>query len=155
MEESVSLLGQIRHQFGGKAQDVRSYSPLPLAYLGDAVYDLIIRSVLVGQANRPVNELNQRAEAYVNAKAQSRLMERILDCLTEEEAAVYRRGRNAHPRSAARNASWKDYREATGLEALIGYLYLTERVSRILELVKAGIEKSGEKEIPWTQNTAP
>lgn len=145
MEEGVrgGLLAQIRECFPGKCQDVRSYSPLTLAYIGDAFYDLIIRTVLVERANRPVRDLHRNAVQYVSAGAQAGIIEALKDRLTEEEAAVYRRGRNAKPHTKAKNASLEDYLKATGFEAVLGYLYLTDNGERALELVREGLAAVG------------
>lgn len=143
MEESISLLGQIREAFACKEKDVRSYSPLTLAYIGDVVYELIIRSVVVERANRSANELHGRTIQFVRAETQARMIAALLERLTDEEEAVYKRGRNAKSCTTAKNASIADYRKATGLEALIGYLYLTEQMDRALELVRLGIEAAG------------
>ena len=105
MEESISLLGQIKETFSCKEQDVRAYSPLALAYIGDAIYDLVIRSVVVGRANRSANDLHKKATHYVKAQAQARMIEVLLEELTEEEEAVYKRGRNAKSYTVAKNAS--------------------------------------------------
>ena len=141
MEEGISLAGQIRQVFQCRGTDIRTYSPLTLAYIGDSVYELIIRSILVEEGNRSVNVLNKRAVKYVNAQAQAKMVIGLIPELTEEELDVYKRGRNAKPRSTAKNASLKEYHNATGYEALIGYLYLTEQTDRILKLVKAGMDK--------------
>ncbi len=133
------LLEQIKESFPGKQADIRSYSPLTLAYIGDAVYDLIIRTVVVERANRPVNELHRITVRYVSAGAQSKIAEALADRFTEEERAVYRRGRNSKPHTTAKNASTKDYLQATGFEAVLGYLYLADDMPRVLELVKEGI----------------
>ncbi len=143
MEAGVSILEQVRDTFGCRQPDVRSYSPLALAYMGDAVYDLIIRTVVVEQGNRAANLLHRGAVRYVNAGAQASVIEALQDVLTQEEEAVYRRGRNAKSHTAAKNASIEEYRKATGLEALIGYLYLSDRLERILELVRLGLERTG------------
>lgn len=127
----------------GRSADLRMYSPLTLAYIGDAVYDLIIRTVVVERGNRPANLLHRSTIRYVNAAAQAAVAEAIADMLTDEEAAVYRRGRNTKSNTSAKNASIEDYRKATGLEALVGYLYLSDRFDRILELVRSGLEKAG------------
>lgn len=140
MEESLSLLGRIKEQFSCKETDVRGYSPLTLAYVGDCVYDLIIRTVVVERANRSANDLHKKTVQYVKAQTQARMIEILLPSLTEEEEAVYRRGRNAKSYTVAKNASVGDYRKATGLEALIGYLYLMDRMDRTLELVDSGIK---------------
>lgn len=108
--------------------------------MGDCVYDLIIRTVVVERANRSANDLHKKTVQYVKAQTQARMIEILLPSLTEEEEAVYRRGRNAKSYTVAKNASVGDYRKATGLEALIGYLYLMDRMDRALELVDSGIK---------------
>ena len=142
MEESVSMLLQIKKVFSCKDADVRSFSPLTLAYIGDAVYDLIIRTVVVERGNKAANLLHRHAVKYVNAGAQAAIIEALSEVLTQEELAVYKRGRNAKSHTAAKNASIEDYRKATGMEALIGYLYLSDRFERILELITLGLEKA-------------
>ncbi|MBO5335633.1 MAG: ribonuclease III [Lachnospiraceae bacterium] len=143
MEESLSLLEQIKQAFDCKEQDVRAYSPLTLAYIGDGIYDLVIRSVIVERANRSANDLHKKATRYVKAEAQAKMILALMEELTEEEEAVYKRGRNAKSYTVAKNASMADYRKATGFEALMGFLYLTGQVDRLLYLVKKGIELSG------------
>ena len=143
MEESLSLLEKIKQVFGCKEQDVRAYSPLALAYIGDAIYDLVIRSVLVERANRSPNDLHKKATRYVKAEAQAKMIVALLEELTEEETAVYKRGRNAKSYTMAKNASMSDYRKATGFEAMMGYLYLTNQTERMLFLVKRGMELAG------------
>lgn len=120
-------------------KDLRTYSPLTLAYIGDGVYELVIRTVLVKKGNCPVNQLHRKASSLVKAGTQSSMMEVIEPMLTEEEHSVYRRGRNAHSPTMAKHATMADYRRATGFEALMGYLYLKDDFSRIIELVRAGI----------------
>ncbi|MCI8463341.1 MAG: ribonuclease III [Lachnospiraceae bacterium] len=145
MEDGIgySLLKDILKTFQGKQKDIRTYSPLTLAYIGDAVYDLIIRTVVVEKANRPASQLHHLTIGYVSATAQSRIVQALEDSFTEEEQAVYRRGKNAKPHTTAKNASGADYMRATGLEAVIGYLYLTDRMDRGLELVEKGIRQAG------------
>ncbi|MBQ8596216.1 MAG: ribonuclease III [Lachnospiraceae bacterium] len=143
MEESVSLLSLIKKSFDLKEVDIRTYSPLTLAYIGDAVYDLIIRTVVVERGNTSANKLHKQAIEYVKAPAQAKLIEAIQEELTEEEAGIYRRGKNAKPYTMAKNATMNEYKKATGLEALVGYLYLTDRVERILELLQIGLHKTG------------
>lgn len=140
MEENLSILCEIKRCFNCREQDIRAYSPLTLAYMGDAVYDLIIRTVVVERANRAANQLHKTAIRYVKAETQARMIEVLLEYLTPEEEAVYKRGRNAKSYTTAKNATVGDYRKATGLEALIGFLYLNDRTDRVLELVKKGIE---------------
>ena len=143
MEESLSLLGQIKQVFECKEQDVRAYSPLTLAYIGDAIYDLIIRSVVVERGNRAANDLHKRTTRYVKAEAQAKMIVALQEELTEEEEAVYKRGRNAKSYTSAKNATIGDYRKATGFEALMGFLYLTDQMDRLLYLVRKGIELAG------------
>lgn len=148
MEEGINrekpgLLEEIRAAFPQKEVDIRTYSPLTLAYIGDAVYDLIIRTVVVSSANRPANDLHHITVRYVNAGAQARIMEALLPSLTEEEQSVFRRGKNAKPHTTAKNASVADYMKATGFEAVIGYLYLKDDCERALELVRTGLQAAG------------
>ena len=143
MEKSVDGLYGIKEIFDCKEQDIRSFSPLTLAYIGDAVYDLVIRTIVVERGNKAANVLHKTTVKYVNAAAQAAIIQAVLDVMTEEELAVYMRGRNAKSNTMAKNASVEDYRKATGMEALIGYLYLSNRFHRVLELVKLGMEKAG------------
>lgn len=136
MDESIKKLKEL---FSLKEQDLRSFSPLTLAYLGDAVYEVVIRTVLVMRGNCPVNRLHNRASNLVKASAQSGMMEKLEPMLTEEELSVYKRGRNAHSPTMAKHASMSDYRRATGFEALMGYLYLKEDFDRMLMLIRVGI----------------
>ena len=131
---------QLKELFHLEDQDLRSYSPLTLAYIGDGVYELIIRTILVKKGNCPVNRLHKKASSLVKAGAQSAIMEVIEEELTPEELSVYRRGRNAHSPTMAKHATMADYRRATGFEALMGYLYLADRVDRILELTVLGLD---------------
>ncbi len=139
MEKSVNLLRQIEEAFACKEEDIRTYSPLTLAYIGDCIYDVIIRTVVVERGNRSVNQLHKTVVRYVNAGTQARMIEALQEYLTEEEQGIYRRGRNAKSSSTAKNASVTDYRKATGMEALLGYLYLKDEMGRAIELVKRGI----------------
>lgn len=143
MEEGLSLLEQIRRCFPGKAVDIRTYSPLAMAYIGDAIYDLVIRTVVVERGNRPANDLHRHATQYVNACSQARMIEALKDVLTQEETDIYHWGRNAKFNTKAKNATVKEYRRATGMEALMGYLYLTGHTERLLELVREGINRIG------------
>lgn len=140
MEESLTLLTKIKKEFACGEVDIRTYSPPALAFMGDCVFEIIIRSIVVGRGNRQAAGLHKTKSAVVNAKVQARMIEALMDELTEEERAVYKRGRNAKPHSVAKNASVNDYRKATGLEALYGYLYLCNQEERILELTRRGLE---------------
>lgn len=143
MEESVTILEAIKGKFGCKEVDIRTYSPLTLAYIGDAIYDLVIRTVVVERANKPPNNLHKTVIRYVNARTQAQMIEALEEELTSEEEAVYHRGRNAKSYTAAKNATIAEYRKATGLEALFGYLYLQGRMDRLLDLVQAAFDKLG------------
>jgi len=129
----------MRRKFEMKEVNIDSYSPLTLAYIGDSVYDLIIKSLVINGGNKQVKKLHQETSQMVQASAQSEMMRAIQEILTEEEHAIYRRGRNAKSVSPARNQSLTDYRRATGFEALIGWLYLRNDWKRIIDLVKTGL----------------
>ena len=140
-------LAYLKETFELEYQDIRTYSPLTLAYIGDAIYELVIRTILVEKGNAQVNKLHKRASRLVKASAQSAMIEKLKPYLTEEEMGVFKRGRNAKAATMAKNATMSDYRRATGFEALMGYLYLTEQWERMLELMKTGIrevEQDGE-----------
>lgn len=143
MDEGITLLTKIKNEFQCKDTDIRTYSPLTLAFLGDCIYDIIIRTIIVAKGNRTVNGLHKKKSYLVNAKAQKELIESIGDLLTEEEEDIYRRGRNAKSYTTAKNASVSDYRKATGFEALLGYLFLKDDMDRILYLTREGLERIG------------
>lgn len=142
MEED--LIGYFKTKMELPHRDIRSYSPLALAYIGDAVYDLLIRTEVVAQGNIPVNRYHKQVSAIVKAEAQAELVHLLLEELTEEEKDIYKRGRNANSYTKAKNASLGEYHRATGFEALIGYLYLTEQYARITELLQIGRRKQEE-----------
>lgn len=146
MEESVSVLQRkFRETFGIGPLDLRNYSPLTLAYIGDAAYELVIRSIIVEQGNAPVNKLHKRSSRLVKAKTQAEAAAKLMDVFTEEELAIYKRGRNARSHTMAKNAEMTDYRMATGFEAVMGYLHLKQDYERMVTLVSLGIgDKLGE-----------
>ena len=117
-----------------------NYSPLVLAFIGDSVFETAVRTLLVLRGQRPVNVLNRLKNQYVKAHAQALMAEAVSGMLTEKEAAVLRRGRNAKSYTMAKNATVTDYRYATGFEALVGYLHLTGQTERLLELIAKGID---------------
>ena len=129
-----------------KEVEAREYSPLALAYLGDAVYELAIRTFVMNHGNTQVNKMHKKTAGLVKAEAQANFYKVLEEELTEEEKAVYRRGRNAKSVTKAKHATMKDYRMATGFEALMGYLYLTEQMERMAELLGHGLKKLGELE---------
>lgn len=142
MEESViSIIGFLKKELELPDQDVRTYSPLTLAFIGDGIYDIVIRTIIVENGNAPVNKLHKRVSSLVKAPAQMEIFHKIEEHLTEEELAVYKRGRNAKSFTSAKNASITEYRIATGFEALMGYLYLTDRFKRLVELIKLGLNE--------------
>ena len=119
-------------------------SSLALAFVGDGVYDLLIREQLVCRGNRPVKDLNTEKVSIVRCQAQAALAAKIEPLLTEEEADVLRRGRNAHVSHAPKSATMAEYHAATAFEALLGYLYLSDRTDRILFL----LSQSAGSELP-------
>lgn len=139
MEES--LVQKLKKEFQCKEVDIRTYSPLSLAFIGDCIYDLIIRTVVVERGNCGVNSLHKTKSGLVKAETQAAMGDALQEDLTEEERIIYRRGRNAKSYTTAKNASIGDYHKATALEALFGYLYLTDDVDRIIELTKLGLKK--------------
>lgn len=142
MEKSIdSFVEYLKQEFELEDKDLRTYSPLTLAYIGDSIYDLVIRTMLVKKGNCQPNKLHHRASALVKASAQAEMIERLMPYLTEEEVHIYKRGRNAKSYTMAKNATMLDYRKATGFEALIGYLYLAEDTRRMIELIKMGLDK--------------
>lgn len=120
-------------------ENPKLYSPLTLAYLGDAVYELCARQWVLSQGNRPVNELHKMGVELVKADAQSAALAKLEGLLSEEELSVYKRGRNANTNSSPKHANLADYRRATGLEALFGYLYLKGESQRIQQLFALAI----------------
>ncbi len=140
---AAGLNDYLNSKFGIEAKDIRTYSPLTLAYIGDAIFDVIIRSILVNKGNTAVNKLHVRASKVVKAPTQAAIVAAVMDELSEEEADIYRRGRNSKPHTKAKNATTMDYLEATGFEAVMGYLYLTDNMDRACEIVKMGIERIG------------
>lgn len=132
----------IKEQFQIRDVDVRTYSPLALAYIGDGIFDLVIRTIIVGKGNTKASQLHYQTSHIVKAQSQAMMITALEEELTEEEADVYRRGRNAKSPTMAKNATMADYRKATGFEALMGYLYLTDRFDRVVELTKLGLERA-------------
>ena len=122
------------------AQDLNKISMLGLAHIGDGVYELLVRSMLCAEGHLAIQDLHRETVRFVNATAQARAMEKILPLLTEEENAVYRRGRNAKVHGIPPKSSVAEYHSATGLEALFGWLYLLGRRERLSELFTRIVE---------------
>ena len=131
--------------------EAKQYSPLTLAFLGDAVYSLLVREMLLKTANQPTNKLHKDSIKLVNANCQAEMIKKVLTELTDEEEIIFKRGRNAHSGHVPKNQSDADYRYATGLETLYGYLYLIGDFSRIMYIfnISTGeeyLEKSKNKD---------
>ena len=120
--------------------EINTLSPLTLAFLGDSVYEMFIRTKILSGGNRPANELHKIAVGYVKAKAQANAAHKIFDMLTEEELTIYKRGRNTNIHTVPKNADMADYRHATALETLIGYLYLKGDNERLLQLLNVAFD---------------
>lgn len=121
-------------RFSDNEVNPKQLSPLNLAFIGDCIYEIMVREKLVCTANRPVNDLHRESVKYVSAKAQTEAFHRIEQMLTDEETAVFKRGRNAKVGHNPKSASQGEYHTATGVETLFGYLYLTEQTARLKEL---------------------
>ena len=136
------ILLTVNEIFNSKEVRPNEYSPLALAFIGDSVFDLVIKSVIVEKANCQVNKLQNKTSKIVRATTQALIADALKNTLTEEETNIYRRGRNAKPYTKAKNASYSEYCKATGLEALTGYLYLKGETERLVSLIKTGLEKA-------------
>lgn len=146
MEESIKredLVSMLDAAFQLPEKDWSQYSALTLAFIGDGVYDLIIRTILVKRADIQGQKLHRMKSSVVKAETQAETIHAILPLLTPEEASVFRRGHNAKPTNNAKNASREEYLDATGFEALVGYLYLQRRYERLLELIQKGLWDKG------------
>lgn len=150
MEESLN--SKIRNCFNLTAEaDIRTVNPLTLAYIGDCIYEMVMRTVMTAEHNTKAGQLHRMTTKYVKADAQSEMMKTLEPVLTEEELAVFHRGRNAKSGSSAKNADIGSYRRATGFEAVMGYLYLTEQVDRMLELIKLAYDNYTPSENEGTE----
>lgn len=119
------------------------YSPLVLAYIGDGVYELFVRSKVIEEnENMPAHKLHKTVIKYVNASAQAKSITEISEYLTDDETAVYKRGRNAKSYTNPKNADIGDYRKATGFEALVGYLYLLGEKERVNEIMGMAYDRA-------------
>lgn len=139
---SKNILNCLEDVFSLDEKNITKYSALQLAYLGDAFYEILIRTLVAKTTEGAVKNFHSKGASFVNAKAQATLISYILDELDEKETAAFKHGRNAKTSSVAKNADIKDYRNATGLESLFGYLYLTHNSERAIELLNHAITKS-------------
>lgn len=140
MDENIEYYRYFKEQLGVGEVDPKGYSPLALAYIGDSIFDVMVRTIEVSRVNKQVNKYHRDVSKIVCAPAQAKMIRSILDELTEEERTVYKRGRNAKSYTKAKNASTIDYRNATGFEAMLGYLYLKEDFKRLTDVVKKALE---------------
>ncbi|MDE6761809.1 MAG: ribonuclease III [Lachnospiraceae bacterium] len=140
MEESLDYFQYFKENFRVEHRNPETYSPLALAYIGDSVFDIMVRTIEVSKVNKQVNKYHKDVSKIVCATAQAKMILAIYEKLTEEERAVYKRGRNANSYTKAKNASRTDYRNATGFEALLGYLYMKEDFERLTDVVKMALE---------------
>lgn len=120
--------------------EINTLSPLTLAFIGDSVYEMFVRTKILSQGNRPANELHKIAVGYVKAKAQAEAAHKILDTLSEDELEIYKRGRNTNIHTVPKNADMADYRHATALEALVGYLYIKGEEERLLKILNLAFD---------------
>ena len=142
MEESITVndfLAYYKQSMKLEPVDAQSYSPLVLAYIGDAVYEVMIRVKVINRGSMQVNKMHKHSAQLVKASAQATLLKAIEGDLTAQELAVYKRGRNAKSATMAKHATMIDYRMATGLEALVGWLFLREEFNRLTELISLGL----------------
>lgn len=144
MEESVDIFSTIKSKLKLENIDIHNYSPLTLAYIGDGIYELVIRTMVVDKANTSAKNLHRKSSSLVKAATQAEMALALQEDMTEEEIKAYKRGRNAKSATMAKNATMSDYRTATGFEALMGYLYLTEQSDRMIELIRLGLNKTGK-----------
>ena len=121
--------------------DIKEFSPLTLAYIGDAVHEIFIRTHIASGEKIPVNKLHRLSIDYVKANAQFIAVNKIKEILTEEELDIVRRGRNAKSGTVPKNADVTKYKYATGFETLLGFLFLTGKIERLMDILNITIEK--------------
>lgn len=140
------FLESVLDEINIKQEDIGNFSPLVLAYIGDTVYELFIRTLVVGRGNAPVHKLHKQSVDFVKAKAQSDTIHRLMEFLEPEEQDIVRRGRNAKSGTIPKNADVTEYKYATGFESLLGYLYLKRDYERLMQVLKMSISKSAGQE---------
>lgn len=145
MEKSIELIDIIANVVDIEKVDANNQSPLVLAYIGDAVYEMVVRTYVISKSGAQVNKLHKMASNLVKAHAQAEIIKSLQ--LDEEELIIFKRGRNAKSVTMAKNATMSDYRNATGFEALIGYLYLNGKTKRMLELIDTGLKNYIKQEL--------
>lgn len=137
----MDFFGVLNEQLKLQPFKANTYSPVALAYIGDSIYDLVIRTMVMNRGAKAVGRMHKEVSGYVNANAQANIYFKVSDMLTEEEQAAFKRGRNAKTGSTPKNADLKTYKHATGFEAVLGYLYLKGDLNRIFELIAKGLEE--------------
>ncbi len=135
----MKLFGDLSNIIKSK-EELLEMKPLAMAFIGDCVYELYVRNVLLSEAYRDVNDLHRKSVSFVKACAQANILHKLEEELTEEEKNIARRGRNAHPHTVPKNANVVDYRYATAYEALVGYLYLSGQNERLMYILEKSIE---------------
>lgn len=140
-EESLNICRYIEDVFNIEKPDFRTMSPLNYAFIGDCIFDLVVRTIYVSKGTTSVNKLHKNCSAHVRAGAQMQIFKLIEEELSEEELLIAKRGRNAKIHSSAKNATLREYRYATGMETMVGYLYMKGEMKRVVELMKMGIER--------------
>ncbi|HAN10808.1 MAG TPA: ribonuclease III [Clostridiales bacterium] len=138
-------MNEILNKINNEHINANLYSPVTLAYLGDAVYEMFVRTKLVKENNMQVNKLQKLSIKYVKASAQAETYKKLEVYLTEEERKIAKRGKNAKVNTMAKNADPIDYMTATGFEALIGWLYLEGRMDRLGEIIDISLTVPGQK----------
>lgn len=134
------IVNRISETFDLKSFKPNTYSPVTLAYIGDSIYELVIRTIIMSGGSKAVAKMHNESRGFVNANTQAVMYHAVMPILTEEEADVMKRGRNAKSGRAPKSADLQTYKHATGFEALIGYLYISDQVDRVIELIKIGID---------------
>ncbi len=132
--------GLIQDLSGEIEENSNMYSPLTLAFIGDGVYELFIRTQIIKHTNAPANQLHRRCVKYVRAQGQCEALDRIQPLLTEEEISAFKRGRNAKVNTKAKHAGLAEYKKATGFEALLGFLYVSGQIERLEFLMRKAVE---------------
>lgn len=134
MEQAENLLNSMSNDMTFKKENVLNYSGLNLAYIGDGVFEILVRTYVINTYNSTVSKMDKLSRSYVKASSQALMFHELMNICNDKEISILKRGRNAKSNTQAKNATTTDYRHATGLEALFGYLYLEGETDRIMEL---------------------
>ena len=145
-ENKLTKEFELFNNISGKIENTYMYSPAQLAYAGDAVYELLVRSLILNSHDISVNKMHKLAVKFVKAESQAYIISKLTDVLTEEEKKIVKRGRNAKVTSSPKNVDFMDYRYATGFEALLGYLFLNKYIDRLMDIFSKIVEIILEKD---------